>query len=316
MPESTTLGAVSDFAALQHGVVTRSQAASFGVSHHAVHLLKARGFWHEPNPGALVVRTHPDTWHQRVAVATNSLSPAPVASHRAAGRLHRLDGLTSDPRIEVTVRRGQRLRVAGVSAHQVVGGVPLSDIVVVDGIRGTTMARTIIDIAAVESVELVERIIDDFERRRLSLRWLEATALRLNRPGFRGGRLVLASIAARRARGRVRGSWFQRLVVECLASPLLADLVEEFEIRSATGEFLARVDLAIPTVRLGIEAHSRRFHFGTRVERFDQERENRLAAEGWDLCYVGYADVTRTPAQVRHHIEQLVVRRRGDLRAA
>ena len=144
--------------------------------------------------------------------------------------------------------------------------------------------------------------VDEFERRDASLRWLEATAQRLNRPGFAGGRRVLDELARRRLRGQtpVRGSWFQKLVAECLSSPAIPDLREEFEVRSGAGELLARVDLAVPSVRLGIEAHSRRFHYGARAERLDQDRENRLAVEGWMLCYVGYANATRSmPATAR-----------------
>jgi hypothetical protein len=316
MPESTTLGAVSEFAASQHGVVTRSQAAALGIHRNLVARLASQGFWFEPTPGVLVVNAVPTSWLQRVAIAAHSLNLPPVPSHATAARLHELDGFVSDDRIVVTVVRGQRLRVSGASGHQVHSRVPAADIALVDGIRCTTMARTIVDLASVESADAVERAIDDFERRGLSLRWLEMTAERLRRPGHGGSRVVLASIARRRTRGRVRGSWFQKLVLECLASPVLVGLVEEFEIYSATGEFLARVDLAFPAVRLGVEAHSRRFHFGARPEQFDQERENRLAAEGWDVSYVGYSDVTRTPTQVRAQIEQLVLRRRTDLRAA
>ncbi len=318
MPESTSLGAVSAFAALQHGVVTRSQAAALGVNKNAVARLKVSQFWQEPIPGVLALIGAAATWHQRAFVASQALGGCPIISHEAGARLHTCEEFGSEDRVIVTVCRGQRIRGCDVVIHQVAEAVDARDIVEIDGIRCTGLARTIVDLAAIMSPARLERLVDEFERRDASLRWLQDTAQRLNRPGFAGGRRVLDELARRQSRGRtlVRGSWFQKLVAECLSSPAIPDLREEFEVRSGAGELLARVDLAVPSVRLGIEAHSRRFHFGARAEHFDQERENRLAVEGWMLCYVGYADATRTPAQVRRHIEQLVSRRQLDLRAA
>ena len=114
----------------------------------------------------------------------------------------------------------------------------------------------------------------------------------------------------------MRGSWFQRLLKECLASPRIPGLVEEYDIYSAAGEHVARVDLAVPAIRLGIEAHSRRFHTGPAAERDDQYRDNRAAEAGWDLRYVGYEATTKTPRRVRAMIERIVARRALDLGVA
>ncbi len=113
----------------------------------------------------------------------------------------------------------------------------------------------------------------------------------------------------------MRGSWFQKLVAECLDSPLIPGLVEEYEIRDEAGRFVARCDLAVPWVRLGIEAHSRRFHFGAAAEASDEDREHQLALAGWELRYVGWTAATRTPSDVRRMVEALVARRAADLGA-
>ena len=84
-------------------------------------------------------------------------------------------------------------------------------------------------------------------------------------------------------------------------------------IRDDHGRFIARVDLAVPIVRLGVEAHSRQHHFGATAESYDERRDNLVAEQGWDLRYVGYAETTQTPAQVRRFIERLVARRAADL---
>lgn len=313
MPTSHMLGVVSELAAAQHGVVTRSQAADIGIARYGVSALLRRGFWRETTPGVLIVRSVPSTWQQQICAATLALKGGAVASHASAARLHRLDGFLDTSQLVVTVDRGQRLRRAGITVHQVAVPIVARDLIAVGGVRATGLARTIVDLASTDSRMSVERAIDDFERRGASLYWLEETARRLHRPGFSGSNVVLTDLAKRSRRGRVRGSWFQKLVAECLRSSLLPDLVEEFEIRLPSGPLVARVDLALPCVRLAIEAHSRQFHFGASAEQADERRDGRLAELGWEVCYVGHAEVTSRPHDVRRHVERVVARRAADL---
>ena len=64
--------------------------------------------------------------------------------------------------------------------------------------------------------------------------------------------------------------------------------------REASGRLLARVDLAIPELKLGIEGHSRHFHFGASAEHLDEDRDLAVAGEGWQLLYLGW-QATMTP---------------------
>ncbi len=75
--------------------------------------------------------------------------------------------------------------------------------------------------------------------------------------------------------------------------PRLPEVVPQYEILDASGRFVARVDLAIPSVRLGLEAHSRRFHFGPEAESLDEQRDVRVAACGWELLYLGWHSTKR-----------------------
>ncbi len=242
--------------------------------------------------------------------ATLTANGAGVASHRSAAQLHGIDGFTADV-IEVTVPRGRRVRIPGAIVHQ--GFVPDAHCLEVVGIRCTSLARTLIDLAQVATALEMERAIDDFQRRGYSLTWLERLARELHRPGQCGTKVVLAEVARRRALGVVRGSWFEKLVGLAIASPKLPPLVQQHIIRDAAGVFIAQVDLAFPSVRLGIEAHSRSFHTGTHREVIDQRRENRAMAEGWQFLYMGWAD-RKSPAQSRAFLERVVARRLRDLR--
>jgi very-short-patch-repair endonuclease len=59
-----------------------------------------------------------------------------------------------------------------------------------------------------------------------------------------------------------------------------------------------RLDLAYPTLRLGIEADGRRWHGGVADFERGRIRSNLLVHLGWRVLQFTWADVTRRPAQV------------------
>ena len=68
-------------------------------------------------------------------------------------------------------------------------------------------------------------------------------------------------------------------------------------------------------MRLGIEAHSRRFHFGPDTEPLDEQRDLAVAAVGWELLYLGWHAAKR-PSEVRAIIRRVVEARKSDPSAA
>lgn len=301
-----------DVAASHHAVLTRRQAAESNLHPRAIRRYKATGALREIGRGTLVVHGSIDTMQQRMLIVVRAGPPGTTISFRSGAFLHRVDGIT-DPPIEVTVGRGRRVRVDGVIVHRVSTPLDGRDVVVIDGIPCTSLARTLVDLPHVVGDDVMERALDDFERRGYSLTWLEQTAQRLHRPGQRGTGLILAEVKRRRRRGRVRDSWFERLLEECCRSPRLPPVSAQHELRDEHGQFIARFDLAFPQVRLAIEAHSRAFHTGADREAADERRDIRASLAGWEVKYFGYQDVTERPRQTRQTIERLVVQRARDL---
>ena len=314
MSTSALMGGVGDVAASCHAVLSSSQAVSLGLNPTMSGQLVRDGVLRIEAPNVLAIHGAPRTWQQRLRAATLTGGGHGVASHRSAALLHRIDGFV-DGVIEITTKRGAKIRLDEVVQHQYKDGIERADLVEIDGIACTSLARTLIDLPAVVDNRTIERALDDFERRGQNLLWLEQRATALHRPGQRGTKLILVELARRRRRGEVRGSWFEKLIEECLRSPVLPPVVTQFVIRGDDGEFIARVDLAIPSLRIAIEAHSRRFHLGEHEELIDQRRDNRGALAGWDFRYFGWAD-RRSPAAARQFIEQLAFRRGADLGVA
>lgn len=189
------------------------------------------------------------------------------------------------------------------------GAVAAADRHVVAGIPCVGLARTICDLAGQFGGDVAVRAIDDFERRGFSLGWLAGTADRLHRPDQTGTGIVRRLLAERS--GPVPDSWFERMVEACVAIPGLPPWSRQYPVVEGD-RLLGRVDLACVPLRLAVEAHSKRFHFGPGREAGDQRRDDSLAAAGWDVRYVGWHAATRTPQDVARMIEHVARRRAAD----
>jgi hypothetical protein len=290
MRTTQAIQAATTVAATQHGVLHRTQARSAGLGPKQVHRLLDMHVLTEPFPGVLVVSGSPYTWHQRLCAATLSGARRPVAAVRSGAALHRLDGYPPGPLELAVPAGGKRPVLDGVTVHRSVA-VTERHIVVVDGIRTTNIAATLADLGSVDDPERVLMALDSARRRGVSVSWLRAVADELHRPGQRGTGVLRGLLDEAVRRPVVPASWLERLLALCLEHPSLPPVVRQHTIRcSSTGRFLARVDLAIPSLRLGIEGHSRQFHFGAAQERRDADRDLAVAAELWDLLYLGYHD--------------------------
>jgi hypothetical protein len=235
-------------------------------------------------------------------------------SHRAAARLHGLDGFRGNC-VELSVevpRRYVHPRGLEVIAHHV-ASVPPSDVLEIDGLRTTGLARTLCDLGAVvDDDALWKALISARRRHDVSPMWLRQTALRLHRPGQRGTGALRRALDRWAVEGRLPDSWFEELVGRMLTHPDIPRLERQVEIRDGSGRFVARPDLAIPEARLGIEAHSREFHFGPLREEADEDRDLRAAAVGWELLYLGWYS-QRRPADVAALVAEVCQRRLREL---
>lgn len=304
--------AFAALAAAQHGAVTRRQAAVAGLTRYRISALIGDGLVDEPAPGVLRVRAAVPTWHQRLSVAVLAAGGA-VASHRSAARLHGLDGLRDQLVVEVSVPRTRRHRLAGVVTQHVTPLDP-ADMTVVDGIPCTTLSRTLADLGAVVRPFSVQQALTDARRRRIDLDDLRSVAERLHRPGQAGTGVLLRLLDAIPHEGRVPESWMEELLAACVADPRLPPVIPQYEIRDANGMLVARTDLGIPAVQLGLEGHSRQFHFGPLQEPLDEQRDLRVAACGWELLYLGWYAAHR-PEQVARRVRDVVRARRRDVAA-
>ncbi len=301
-------GAVSDLLALQHGCISRSQANPHLTARDLRNMVRDDVLV-VPFPNVFVLRAAPPSDRQTLMAATLA-GGGSVASHGAAAWLHGLDGFDSLD-LEVTVVRPRHIHPPGVRVHQV-STLPPSDLTVVYGIPCTGLARTLVDLVCVRPLAYVERALDDVVRRRGgSLRWITETAQRLHRPGQRGTSTLLEIISTTDP-DRVRASWFEALIELIVDVDDLPAVFRQFVLEDASAQHVARFDLAMPSIKLAIEAHSRRFHFGRAAEQRDEDRDLAVGALGWDVMYLGWQH-TKAPAETLGLVRRYVEARRREL---
>ncbi len=304
--------AVTEFAASRHSVVTRSQAAAHGLSNVRLATAVRHGWLEERFPNVFLIRGAPESDHQRLLAAAAAVEGS-VVSHRAAARLHGLDGFDQGTIVEVSVDRRHRWQLPSPAVTHHVCCVDDADTTTLDGIPVTTIPRTLSDLGSVvRNRRLVRRALTDARRRGLDVESIRAVNERMHRPGQAGTGTLRRLLDAIPFEGVVSDSWFEEVLAACLDDPRIPSVVRQHPISDRTGRVIARVDLAIPSVRLGIEAHSRRHHFGPDAESLDETRDVAVAAAGWELLYVGWHQAKR-PAAVADAIAAVVAARRPEL---
>jgi hypothetical protein len=307
---------MAEFAASRHGVVVRTQAASFGLTPRDIRVAKQDGWLTEPVRGVLVVGGYPPTWEQKLAIVCAGSVARPLVSFGAAGRVFDLDGLNA-AKPELTIVRPNHLNLAaarGIVIHQASVLDP-SDRYERKGLPCTTLARTLADLGTTESKETVWRALIAARRiHRVNPMWLRQTAIRLHRPGQSGTGVLLEALQRWSVEGTIPVSWFEVLLRCMIHHPDIPALVPQYVITNDAGGFVARLDFGIPAARLGIEGHSRKFHFGPIMEAADEDRDLRVTACGWEVIYLGWY-AQRRPAEVVELIAQ-TCRARLDRRSA
>jgi hypothetical protein len=309
MPARAPWGAVGEFAASRHGAFHRRQAAALGLSPTVIARLLRQGYLVEPIPGVLVVAGSADTWHRRLSVATSVQGRLVAAGFRSAAALHRLQGYEPGP-LEVLVDRRTRIGLPDVVVHS--GPLCDRDIVVIDGIPCTSIARTLADLGTVDPASKVELAFNDAWRRGVGLRMLRSTAEALHRPGQAGTGVLLALVADAEQRRRPLESPLEARVERLLAAAGVQGVVRQHVVLAPDGAFVARVDFAVPALRLAFEAHSARHHGAASHIARDEDRHRRLTRISWLADYITNDDLLR-PADTVRRVGDLVSRRSAEL---
>jgi very-short-patch-repair endonuclease len=233
----------------------------------------------------------PDSFDLRIRGAELLAPASGVFTGRTAAYLHGDGSLVdvSTP-VEVTVPAGTSFGpVTGLRIRH--AALAVDDVTTIAGRRCTTGVATALAIAAQEP------LLD-------SVPALDV----LLRSGTANGRALKAASAALTGRGSRRAREAVGLADPRAESPresvlrvvlALAGIatVPQFTVRDADRGFVARVDLALPDLRLAIE-YDGAWHGEAPQLAKDRRRMNALTAAGWRVLFVTAADLRDPPALV------------------
>lgn len=281
---------IHELAATQHAAFSRDQARRSGLSDRRLDGMIDRGAVRRAAPGVFVVSGAPSSWAQRLQVATLSL-PGSLASHRAAVRLHGVDGIDHAP-IEVLVERGQqrRRRPRGVVLHETkdLRGPDLDER---DGIPCSSLVRTLVDLPAVVHEFRVGVALDHAMRTDPTV--LDRVAARHAEVARRGrnGTVALRGLLLERIGGGLVDSGFERKALRLIGASSLPRPVTQHHV--VDGDFQCWLDIAWPEHLVAVECDSLAHHQGERAFRWERVRRRRLNALGWTVLEFTYREVTQ-----------------------
>jgi very-short-patch-repair endonuclease len=268
-----------------HGLVTREQLFAAGVTAAEIRTRMRRGTLLREHPGVYRVGHRAPSVEARYLAAVWACGEGALLSGLAAG--HLLGLLTGGvaPRPEV-VARGER-RIKGVRVRRS-RGLDARDAFVWRGVPVTSVARTMVEVASVQSLNALARAFHEAGIR-YGTTPAEVEAVLARRPKARG---------AAKLRAVLHGD--EPVTLSALERRFLRLLRENGlplpETNSPAGG--RRVDCRWPQHRLTVELDGYRYHHSRHAWEQDRRREREARAGGDDFRRFTYGDVERPRAML------------------
>jgi very-short-patch-repair endonuclease len=290
---------VGRLATRQHGVVSNDQLRSLGLDRSAIRRRVASGYLRRIHHAVYLVGHGTLTNLGKYIAAVLACGPHAALSHRSAGAHWGLWAHSGQP--SVVVPHGRRALPRGIEVHRSRMLTP-RDVTRLDGIPVTSVARTLLDLAAVASPRELARLVDRAERLQVfDLRAVDEVLGRAR--GRRGARALRAAVADWRPRG-TRSELEDRLAdlvdASALDQPLYNVLVE-----AERGRY--EVDVLWQRQRVIVELDGFAYHRTRRDRERDAEKDADLELAGYRVVHVTWDDVTIRGDRTIRRLERLIV---------
>ena len=296
---------LAELAAQQHGVVAVWQLTGLGYTRDQIAARTRTGRLHRRHRCVYVVGHPKLTLRGRWMAAVLACGPDAALSHRAAATLHGLRRVGSGD-IDVTATR--RHTIAGVRCH-LTRRLDPRDVTLIDGIRVTTLERTLLDNAEVLPARQFSAAMEQAQRDdRLDLRRIDAVIAR--NPGRHGAKPLQEAMDELVDDPPWTQSELERrfraLATEHgLPTPLFNQYVE--------GEL---VDVLWPDRRVVVEVDGWRFHKTRRAFEADRARDAKLVAAGYRVIRYTSRRIKEEPAAVAAQLRRILSSATGRSAAA
>jgi hypothetical protein len=219
-----------------------------------------------------------------------------LLSHRSAAALHELIRWDTG-HIDITIPGRTGLSIPGIRIHRSMCIVP-HDRVEVRGIPCTSLARTLLDVAATSVRPVLERACNQAEiQRTLDLRAVEALLERREgTPGARKLREALGSGTV--GHDRTRSELERRFLALCKRAGIPRPSVNEWI--AIAGEEM-QCDFVWHAERVIVEVDGWATHRTRKAFQDDRRRDRLLRLHRWDPLRFTWDDIDKTP----RHVEEV-----------
>lgn len=289
---------IVNLATRQGGAISRGQLRALGIGDARIDRLLAAGWLVAVHRAVFRLGALDDGGVLFAALLATG--PGAALSHRSAGHEHALLRGRRPAVVDVTVATTRRAR-AGLRPHR--ARLDPRDVTTRGGLRVTTVARTLLDLAAELSEPALQAAVDEARvQRRL---WIAAIEVAIARsPGHHGiGALRRAVARHDPGRGPAIGE-LERRAIGFLRDHRLPPHERNLAIEVAGERFT--VDVVWPAQRVALELDGRAFHDSDPAFAADRRRSRRLAAAGWQVIRVTWEDLERRPRELAADIASLL----------
>lgn len=274
----------------QRGNATRRQLRDdASVSAATIRRRLAQGQWSEPLPTVIDLGTHEPSWRGELQQLLLATGPDSWVSHRSAAHLHGFLDVDEPDVPDILVRRGSGTTVGALGLHttQAIANDEVTD---VDGLRCTTKARTLLDLAPGTTVHDLERFAADLGRR--DRRAIGQLGELVDRYRFAPGRRRLATAVGRLPADVAQlGSPLEVIAIPQLLRCGAPRPILQYVVRDAGGAVIKRVDAAWPDAWTILEVDGAAYHDTTGARAHDEEVRARMRALGWTVEVIRRADL-------------------------
>jgi very-short-patch-repair endonuclease len=262
-----------------HGVVTSQQLISFGLSDTQIGRLVETGQLLRERHSVFRHAAAPRTLDQRLALAC-AVSPSVAISHQSAGRKRGLRRLGRDQRIHATIPGRSHIRIPGVVIHRSHLILPTDVVEQDDGIRITSVERTIFDLANVVSIHAIESIIEQAIHDELcSISSLHVLGSRLCRQGRNGSERFRQVLDSRPEWWTAVDTDLELRLEQAIVAAGLPRPIRQFEITLPDGSDI-HPDLYWPDPPIVLEVDHSSWHGGREQQTYDKWRDRQLTRVG------------------------------------
>jgi hypothetical protein len=287
----------------QDGVVSLEQVEALGLHRRSVASRVASGRWRRLHPGVYALGPAPLRRRGRWIAAVLASGADAALSHRDAAALHGF-GQPGAGAIDVSTPHRSRRGVAGVRLHRPRRLDP-DDVTEVDGVRITTVARTLVDLAGTRPADSVRRAVHEAEVQRV----LDVAAVLLiighsnGRRGLKGLERALGS-----PEPPTRNAFERRFAELMAASDLPPPRTNAY---IDVGARLAEVDAVWPEQLLIVELDSHRVHTTRKVFESDRQKDIDLLLRGYRVVRVTWRRLITEPEKLVAELRALLYGQRA-----